>query len=838
TEVEIGGVSIGLPRKVVLNNIYIEDKTHDTLLYGGSIKADIALLKLISGEVNVKEVRLTDITAKIKRVLPDTAFNFQFIIDAFAPAQPNKPVDTTASTLKMEVDHIYLDNCRAVYKDVLTGNDMFVQVGSLSAGIDSLNLETPSYQLGTIDLKNVVAVVKQSTPLATPEPAAKDISDATAPIAMQLGFEKVNLADINIEYTNDVSAFYTSLKLDNLVLDGKDLDLQNRLVHFDKLKIDNTATVIRLGKKEAAKVVAKEATQEVKAQAETGWTVLLDAVEINNNSFAFDNDNSPKQPTGIDYAHMKADSLTLHLQDFVMNTDSIGLLVTEGHFREKSGFQLDALKANILYAANQTYIKDLYLKTPGTLLQRNLVLEYASQEALTKDFSKTVMDIDINNSYVQVKDILSFAPQLRTKPALRDRNAVWHFNIKGSGTMDRLHFDALQFRGLGNTQLDASGTLASATDPNKAGGTFVIHKFHTTQTDIALFTGSRLSTAQINLPESFDINGTVNGSAANLSTNLNLLSSAGNLSMDGRFTNLTNPAKATYNANVRTGGLQLGNILRNPSMGNLSGQFTATGTGFTPDVINTKFRGTIYNVGFNKYNYRNINLNGSLHKTAFSVNTDINDPNLDLTAAVSGNFSKTPSFKIDAMLDSVKALPLHFTTEPLTFRGKITGDIANADPNNLVANMQLSNALLVTATQRLPLDSVSLTADRTDSGHFIKLTSPIANALIEGTYQLTELGTVIQQNINPYYTIATTPLPPVKPYDVRFTIDLANSPVITSFVPGFVVTEPLHMEGRLATNSGLQGRIESKQLTFSGNQIVNLNAQINTTTQGLQFTST
>jgi uncharacterized membrane protein len=48
-------------------------------LYGGSIKVDIALLKLISGEIAVKEVRLTDITAKVKRVLPDTAFNFQFI---------------------------------------------------------------------------------------------------------------------------------------------------------------------------------------------------------------------------------------------------------------------------------------------------------------------------------------------------------------------------------------------------------------------------------------------------------------------------------------------------------------------------------------------------------------------------------------------------------------------------------------------------------------------------------------------------------------------------------------------------------------------------------------
>jgi translocation and assembly module TamB len=134
------------------------------------------------------------------------------------------------------------------------------------------------------------------------------------------------------------------------------------------------------------------------------------------------------------------------------------------------------------------------------------------------------------------------------------------------------------------------GTLASLADPNQAGGTFVIRRFHTTQSDIALFTGARLSNAQINLPESFDMNGTINGNAANLSTNLNLLTSAGNATLNGRFSNLTAPAKATYNATLRTTGLQLGSILKNPSMGNLSAVFTATGTGFTPDAINTKFK--------------------------------------------------------------------------------------------------------------------------------------------------------------------------------------------------------------------------------------------------------
>ena len=87
TKVEIGGISIGLPRKVILSNIYLEDQTKDTLISGAIIKANIELFKLISGEVQVNDLQLKDITAKVKRVLPDTAFNFQFIVDAFAHQQ-------------------------------------------------------------------------------------------------------------------------------------------------------------------------------------------------------------------------------------------------------------------------------------------------------------------------------------------------------------------------------------------------------------------------------------------------------------------------------------------------------------------------------------------------------------------------------------------------------------------------------------------------------------------------------------------------------------------------------------------------------------------------------
>src|SRR5688572_1833455 len=87
TRVSVGKIYVGLPKKVVIENVYLEDRQRDTLLIAGSLKVDIALLKLIKGEVDINSIELKNSTVKIKRELPDTVFNFQFIVDEFTPAK-------------------------------------------------------------------------------------------------------------------------------------------------------------------------------------------------------------------------------------------------------------------------------------------------------------------------------------------------------------------------------------------------------------------------------------------------------------------------------------------------------------------------------------------------------------------------------------------------------------------------------------------------------------------------------------------------------------------------------------------------------------------------------
>ena len=68
TRVEVGRIYIGLPKNVVLEDVYVEDRQKDTLLSGGKIKANINILRLIfNNEVDFKTVELEDITARITR---------------------------------------------------------------------------------------------------------------------------------------------------------------------------------------------------------------------------------------------------------------------------------------------------------------------------------------------------------------------------------------------------------------------------------------------------------------------------------------------------------------------------------------------------------------------------------------------------------------------------------------------------------------------------------------------------------------------------------------------------------------------------------------------------
>ena len=266
TKVEIGSISFGLSGKVNLENVYIEDLAKDTLVSGGAIKAQMNFLRLFSNEVQIKDLELQHITAKIKRTLPDTAFNFQFIVDAFTSEKVKNPDTAATAPLKLNISDISLEDIRLTYLDVVSGSDLYARIGNLSATIDTLDPYSQHFDIPTIIARNVQATVKQVKPLMDPEPLSKDLADAATPSAMRLSLGLIDLSRIAVNYANDVSAFYTNIKIGKLKSEPRVIDLQQNKIFLDQLILNQSRVAIRLGKKEAARIVEKEVEQEIVAQ--------------------------------------------------------------------------------------------------------------------------------------------------------------------------------------------------------------------------------------------------------------------------------------------------------------------------------------------------------------------------------------------------------------------------------------------------------------------------------------------------------------------------------------------------------------------------------------------
>jgi hypothetical protein len=187
-----------------------------------------------------------------------------------------------------------------------------------------------------------------------------------------------------------------------------------------------------------------EVEQEAKTQVEAGWKIATGNLNLQNNDLRFDNDNTPKTGSGMDYAHLHAQDFTLQAKNIILATDTISGTITKGSFKEQSGFVLNALHTEFMYTPRASYLHDLYLETPNTKLQRSAEIRYASIESLSNDIGNMEVDLNIDQSKVLVKDVLTFVPMLRQQPAFADPNAIWYINSRITGRVSDLNIKTLQ----------------------------------------------------------------------------------------------------------------------------------------------------------------------------------------------------------------------------------------------------------------------------------------------------------------------------------------------------------------------------------------------------------
>ena len=792
TRVEVERLAISFPKKVVLEGVYFEDQAKDTLLAGERLAVDVSMFALLQSKLEINDVELTGIRANIYRNATDSNFNYQYIVDAFATPEPQQA--DTSGGFTIDIERVALERVTASFRDVPGGMDFYTSIGEFETRISEFDLDHMRYGIPKVKLENVITRIRQTKPLVEPKSAATREAESNEPIQLALKLGTVSLKKILFNYDNDIDDVHADVDLGAFSVEADTLDLQRLYVKLKKLALADTRAVIKLGPAPPAQEVAEQTAKVAEAQANNPWKVLAASLQLTNVNLKFDNEGEPRQPRGMDYAHLDVQKFLLDAEDLVLTPTVYEGSVLRGEVREaNSGFVLNKLKTDFRYTDNGIALNDLLLQTDATILRDSIRLEWPSLDALAADPGSMLMNVSLNKSVIASKDVLTFVPFLATLPPFQSApNAIYNVDLETRGPLSDLRIPTLNLQGLSNTQVQLSGTVKGLPDGERALFNINIAQLRSSASDLNRLLPAGSLPPDIRVPENFLVTGAFVGSPDDFRTALNIGTTRGSVEAVATMRNF---GEGGYTVNATTKGLDLGYLLKQEAnVGKVSAKVEAQGRGFEPKTAVAQFKATVYNAYANSYNYQNVAVSGNIARGLAKVNGISRDPNAKLQFTAKANLlAEYPAVETQMQIDSVDLYALKLYSTPFKIHGDIDADFSSLNPDNPIGRLQFTDGVFATDTSRFITDTLLVNMARVaDSGYVINVASEVVNANMWGEYGLTHIGPAVINLLNRYYKIpgatAVAANAPAQQFNLRATV--IPSPLLFQLVPALKGSAP------------------------------------------------
>ena len=839
TEVRLESIKIAFPKDVVLNKFYMEDLNKDTLLYAKRLAVDISLLKLINNKVEINNIELENMRANVHRINPDTTFNFSFLMDAFMSEQkkPDEEVEKdTTSTLKFSLDKISLVDIGVKYRDDVAGNDVNFYLGEFKSKIKDFDLANQHYVIKELSVKNTALKYLQQKPLTQLanhlEASVDSTKTATGKLPL-VEIEDFKFNNVKVDFNDRLSGMSALVNLNDLNIEDLFVDLTNGSykaaeanINNSKVNFNATATNTRanldintfsitglladlnkgnyqvdkaiLNKsnvqfafKPAAASNDKDAKPADTAKA-AAMAFLVNNLSLAENNIQFDN-LAMKPVAGMDFNHLKISNLGLVADSLAYSDTGIKVKVKSGNMREKSGFTLTTLKGDVAYSDKAVKVDNLIIKTPNTSIENNTLLTYTSLEDLTKHPERVKMNMVIKNTTIGLKDGSYFSPAI---PA-NYRNEKFTVNANVNGYLSNLNIPRFQVTGLKSTKIDISGNVKGLPDANKAFIDLNIKQFSLGKGDLLAVIPKSALPANIELPNRIAATGKFRGSMTNFNTNFNVNTDMGSAKL---LAGMKGPkGSESYTGHVELINFNVGRLLKQQEqLGRISVRADVAGTGLEPKTAKARFNAKLLSATYNKYTYRNLNVNGTFAKQTLDIKGDMADSNANFDMAALVNIAnKYPSIKADLNLKSLDLQKLNFSTTEFKVAGLVKADVPTADPDYLNGDISVTGLQVAQQGQLINVDTILVHSEADTEHNLLTLRSEVLSARVDGKYQLTNLAPAIINQINKYYQFGEVTKIPDQRF--RFAMNVYNSKLLKTFVPTLTTFSSAQMTGLIDT---------------------------------------
>ncbi len=794
TKIEIEKVRFHIPDWISLENVYVQDLQKDTLIAGKKIYIDVDMLALLQSKVAINQVELESIRVKINRTLPDTTFNFNFILQAFDT--PSKAKDTTtvpAAPLEIGLKHIKLSRVKVSYKDALLGTDADANLSFFETELDKFNFDKSQYHFAKINGDGGTVSLHLYKPLRTSSNLNVASTNKNPSDTLDFNLKKISLANFNWSFDSDEDGIKNKIKLGKFEAEGNGYYLEKQQVGLKSVLLENTETLVEFAKK-------PQKTNNIESKP-NNWAINIAKTQVKNNSIRYDDFNAVTQAKGFDASHLDLKRLDLTLNNFVFSPRLISGQLAKATFSERSGLVVQNISSDFSYTDKQISLKKLLFKTPNTLLQDEVLMQYNSVEDFTKDLGKVRLKLNLKKSQLAVKDLFILVPDLVKNPSFKGReNDIIKANGVVSGTVNNLSVQKLSVDGFGETHLQVSGRILGLPNTDKLGLDLNIGELSMSKKDILQMAGDSAIPKSIELPEFVKVKGSIKGKLQALVINATLDSDLGGASFKGNLGNITADKNQKYDGRIILQNFDLGKLTKQPEkVGKLTLDATVKGTGFDPKTMQASVDGTAQKATINGYEYNNLALKGSIQDQLAIFDASVTDQNSKIKIVGRANLAeKFPAIVADISIDELDLKKLNFYAQDLKIQGDIQLNMTSTDPENPLGEILINKAVTVKDGKRIPLDSVSVAFKNIENQRDITLKSPFLNAHINGKFNYAQIADIFLTEINKYFALPAFPYTPIaNGYNLNINATLTNHPIIQSFVPEITKLDTIKVTAKL-----------------------------------------
>ena len=743
TRIEVGSVNIAFTNSVVLHNIFVENRQRDTLLFIQKLAANVNLLRLFSHDIKLNNVRVDSLTAHITRTLPDSSFNFDFILKALSPDSTTADIHPDSSAgpgWKIRLGGVSLNGIHVTYGAEVRGLNLRLQLGTMEASINKFDLDKKQFHVDKLSLANATANVIQTKESPPDESKSADVD---------FGVGAVSLAKIHLNYENIVTRERYSVDLGTSTLLAEKIDLPSHHIALKKFLLENTNIVVVQPKKNENKTEKSDATV-------LPWVISLDRLILSGNSAQYDVQGATKTK-GLDPNHLRLDALTMQAENIYFSENRMMADISHTSFREHSGLEVRELSGGFMLDSVHAQLKDFTVETAASRIQQNIFLSYSSLSAL-KNLPGTVnVKATIGESHLAISDLLFFQPSL---PIKNTPGASIRFSSQLSGLVQDLRVEEFRAAAGDSTTIDLTGSIRGLPEAETANYDVNLRLLSSGRNDIQALVADTLLPKNIVLPASIRMSGNFKGTVKDFSASTAITTSIGSLKGNVALNSgKGSGSKASrWKTDVIVDEFNVGSLLNDPEIfGPVSLKASAAGTGFNKDDIEAQLNVQVDKAVVNGYPYRRLSIDGTASPKMFEGKVEIQDSSIAFTFNGTVNTGEeNPTYKFTLYLKGADLRRLNFTPDDIRVAGVITSDLTGRDLNDINGNIDVRNVVIIKNRKRYVIDSLVCALVNKEKQTHISLESTIFAGQFDGTIAPGDLPEVLKEHFDHYFTLQGT----------------------------------------------------------------------------------